>query len=104
MHCFLSLPSASWTLPRHLAFNLRCGMLNAEIRFGIERTPDADFHEELNQCLNTTLRLWFSDRILEVDEEMILIWRKMVEQGRKQGYTFNQSDLFIAATAVLHDL
>ncbi|WP_404789042.1 type II toxin-antitoxin system VapC family toxin [Altericista sp. CCNU0014] len=76
----------------------------AEIRFGIERTKDEAFSQELTQWLNETLRPWFSDRILPVDEVVILRWRHMVEQGRKQGYTYSQPDLFIAATAALHDL
>jgi toxin FitB len=76
----------------------------AEIRFGIERTNDEAFRQELTQWLNETLRPWFSDRILPVDEAVILKWRHMVEQGRKQGYTYSQPDLFIGATAALHDL
>ncbi len=76
----------------------------AEIRFGVERTQDTRFQQELIQWLNTTLRPWFSDRILAVDEDVILTWRKMVEQGRKQGHTYSQPDLFIAATAAIHDL
>jgi toxin FitB len=76
----------------------------AEIRFGIERTNDEAFRQVLTQWLNETLRPWFSDRILQVDEAVILKWRHMVEQGRKQGHTYSQSDLFIAATAALHDL
>ena len=76
----------------------------AEIRFGIERTNDAAFRQELIQWLDSTLRPWFSDRILAVDEEVILIWRRMVERGRKQGHTYSQPDLFIAATAGLHNL
>jgi toxin FitB len=76
----------------------------AEIRFGIERTNDEAFRQELTQWLNETLRPWFSDRILPVDEAVILMWRYMVEQGRKQGYTYSQPDLFIAATAALHNL
>jgi toxin FitB len=76
----------------------------AEIRFGIEQTKDEAFRQELTQWLNDTLRPWFSDRLLPIDEEVILLWRRMVEQGRKQGYTYSQPDLFIAAIAVLHDL
>ncbi len=76
----------------------------AEIRFGIERANDEAFRQELTQWLNETLRPWFSDRTLPVDEAVILKWRHMVEQGRKQGYTYSQPDLFIAATAALHDL
>jgi toxin FitB len=76
----------------------------AEIRFGIERVNDIDFRQELTRWLDTTLRPWFSDRILAVDEDTILLWRQMVEQGRKQGYTYSQPDLFIAASASLHNL
>ncbi|MEB3337237.1 MAG: type II toxin-antitoxin system VapC family toxin [Leptolyngbyaceae bacterium] len=76
----------------------------AEIRFGIDQANDTVFRQELTQWLDITLRPWFSDRILAVDEDVILTWRKMVETGRKQGYTFSQPDLFIAATAVLHNL
>jgi toxin FitB len=75
----------------------------AEIRFGIERINDINFRQELTRWLDTTLRPWFSDR-MAVDEDTILLWRQMVEQGRKQGYTYSQPDLFIAAIAVLHDL
>jgi toxin FitB len=66
----------------------------AEIRFGIEQAKDEAFRQELTQWLNDTLRPWFSDRLLSIDEE----------QGRKQAYTYSQPDLFIAAIAVLHDL
>lgn len=58
----------------------------------------------MTQWLDTTLRPWFSDRIFEVDEEVILVWRRMAEKGRKQGHTFSQPDLFIAAIAAVHDL
>ena len=76
----------------------------AEIRFGIERAKDIEFREELRQWLDTTLRPWFADRILAIDEDVILIWRRMVEKGRQQGHTFSQPDLFIAAMAAAHDL
>ncbi|MGC1310178.1 MAG: PIN domain-containing protein [Phormidesmis sp.] len=70
----------------------------AEIRFGIERLQDnADLQQELTEWLDSTLRPWFTERILPVDEDVILVWRRLVEVGRKQGYTFGQPDLFIAA-------
>ena len=76
----------------------------AEIRFGIDQVSDPAFKHELSYWLDNTLRPWFAERILEVEENVILIWRKMVEVGRKQGHTFSQPDLFIAATASFHDL
>ena len=77
----------------------------AEIRFGIERLQvNADLQQELTEWLDSTLRPWFTERILPVDEDVILVWRRLVEVGRKQGYTFGQPDLFIAAIALIHDL
>ncbi|NCJ06277.1 PIN domain-containing protein [Synechococcales cyanobacterium C] len=76
----------------------------AEIRFGIERVEDPAFREELTLWLEGTLRPWFKDRILAIDEDVILLWRQMVERGRKASYTYSQPNLFIAATAVRHEL
>lgn len=76
----------------------------AEIRFGIERVADPRFRAELSTWLDRTLRPWFGERILDVDEDVILEWRRMVERGRARRITFSQPDLFLAATAALHDL
>jgi predicted nucleic acid-binding protein len=76
----------------------------AEIRFGIERTQDEAFRQELRDWLDQGLRPWFSDRLLGVDEDVILQWRWLVEKGRKENYTFSQPDLFIAAIAVAQGL
>lgn len=85
------------------SFYLSTVML-AEIRFGIEQVKDLAFQQELTQWLDKTLRPWFTDRVLVVDEEVILVWRRTVAQGRKQGYTYSQPDLFIAAIASVHQL
>ena len=50
------------------------------------------------------LRPWFSDRLLDVDEDVFVGWRRLVEKGKAMRHIFPQPDLFIAATAVLHDL
>jgi predicted nucleic acid-binding protein len=76
----------------------------AEIRYGINRLPDGNRREVLIQWLNDELRPWFDDRILEVDEDVILRWRELVEIGRQSGRTFSQPDLFLAATADVHGL
>ena len=76
----------------------------AEIRYGIEGHPDHRFRAELATWLDQVLRPWFAGRIFAVDEEVILEWRRMVAHGRKQGITFSQPDLFIAATARVHEL
>ena len=76
----------------------------AEIRYGIEYQADPAFREELAIWLDGGLRPWFAQRILPVDEDVILEWRRMVAHGRKQSITFSQPDLFIAATARVHAL
>ncbi|MEO0854611.1 MAG: PIN domain-containing protein, partial [Cyanobacteria bacterium J06648_11] len=65
----------------------------AEIRFGIEHTSKPELKQELAQWLDEELRPWFSDRLLPIDEDAIVTWRKQVELGRKQGHTFSQPDL-----------
>jgi hypothetical protein len=76
----------------------------AEIRFGIEQHASGRFRQQLETWLDEELRPWFGERILEVDEEVILAWRRMVQRGRAIGHTFSQPDLFIAATAAVAGL
>ena len=76
----------------------------AEIRYGIESQADPAFREALETWLDGELRPWFAQRILPIDEDVILEWRRMVARGRKQSITFGQPDLFIAATAHVHGL
>ena len=70
----------------------------------VERQPDLKFRNELTVWLDHRLRPWFAGRILPVDEEVILEWRRMVARGREHAITFSQPDLFIAATAQVHAL
>jgi hypothetical protein len=76
----------------------------AEIRYGIEQLSDPSRQSILVLWLDEQLRQWFGGRILAVDEEVILEWRRMVGRGRAVGYTFSQPDLFIAATAAVYHL
>lgn len=88
--------------PTHELF--LCTVTIAEIRFGIGKILDSSKRHTLNHWLDAKLRPWFADRILEIDEHVILRWREMVEIGRKAGHTFSQPDLFIAAAADVHNL
>jgi toxin FitB len=77
----------------------------AEIRYGIERLAAVDrSRKRLEAWRANELRPWLSDRRLEVDEDVLVIWRRLVEEGKAMRRTFPQPDLFIAATAILHDL
>ena len=76
----------------------------AEIRFGIEMVADAGRRMDLNDWLTNKLRPMFEDRVLGITEDIMLKWRLLVEEGRKNGHTFAQPDLIIAATALHHGL
>ena len=76
----------------------------AEIRFGIERLADMDKRAELNDWLAHRIRPLFGLRTLPITEDIMLRWRKLVEDGRRVRHTFSQPDLIIAATALHHGL
>ena len=72
----------------------------AEIRFGISRVADPGFRGELEAWLHDGVRAWFGDRILRMDEEVLLIWRRLAWEGQRSGCTYGQPDALIAATAL----
>ena len=76
----------------------------AEIRFGIELVGDPARRAESNEWLTNTLRPMFEGRVLPVSEDIMFLWRLLVEEGRKIGHTFSQPDLIIAATSRHHGL
>jgi toxin FitB len=76
----------------------------AEIRFGIERLPDPRRRTEITEWLDHELRPMFDGRTLPVSEDVILRWRLLVEDGRKERYTYQEPDAFLAATALHHGL
>jgi predicted nucleic acid-binding protein len=76
----------------------------AEIRFGIERVTVPKRRSELVRWLDESIRPLFLGRILPVGEDVWLIWRVLLEEGRQTGYTYPQPDLVLAATAAHHGL
>ena len=50
------------------------------------------------------VRTWFGDRVFEVDEPVLVTWRRLVLEGQKARYTYSQPDALIAATALVHHL
>lgn len=76
----------------------------AGIRYGIEQQKNPAFRNALLTWLDQSLRPWFAGRILEVDEDVTIEWRRLVAIGKKKGIVFGQPGLFIAATAKVHGL
>lgn len=77
----------------------------AEIRYGIELSPDAQKRAALQDWLTFKVRPMFDpQRTLPVTEDVLLKWRLLMQDGRKTGHTFSQPDLLIAAIAAHHGL
>ena len=76
----------------------------AELRFGIARVADPASGRNWRPGFRDGVRAWFGERILEVDENVLLVWRRLAWDGRKANYTYAQPDALIAATALVHDL
>ncbi len=76
----------------------------AEVRFGIGITQNPAQREDLRDWLSNTLRPLFHGQVLELTEAVLLRWRILLEAGRKAGRTHPQPDLFLAATALEHNL
>jgi predicted nucleic acid-binding protein len=75
----------------------------AEIRFGIELAT-GQRRAGLELWLEQTIRPMFGGRVLPLSEEIMVRWRWLVHDGRKAGETYPQPDLFLAATALQHNL
>jgi predicted nucleic acid-binding protein len=72
----------------------------AELHFAIQRVTDPGFRAELEAWLRDGLLPWFADRIVEVDERVLVRWRQLVWDGRRENYTFAQPDALLAAMAL----
>lgn len=75
-----------------------------EILKGITVLPVSKRRGELQQWLDETLRPWFEDRILPVNEPIAERWGLLAGQCKLKGRPLNVADGFIAATALEHDL
>ena len=76
----------------------------AEFQHGANTVPDPIRQKVLTDWLTSVIRPMFQDRILAITEPVMLRWLMLVEQGRKTNHTFSQPDLFLAATALEHNL
>jgi toxin FitB len=76
----------------------------AEIRFGAENVDKPARRVSLLNWLKNEVRPSFAGRILPVSEDVLVRWRWIVQASRRKGYTFDQSDALVAATASHHGL
>jgi toxin FitB len=77
----------------------------AEIRFGISRLDLlVEKRAALQTWLDRDLRGWFADRLIEVDEDVLLLWRQLMALGNSRLRPFIQPDMLVAACALRHDM
>jgi predicted nucleic acid-binding protein len=76
----------------------------AEIRYGIERADDPGFRAELEAWMRDSVLAWFGPRVLDVDEAVLVRWRHLAAEARRNNYTYPQLDVLLAATALVHEL
>ena len=101
------MPSAlvrTWMEARPLSQLFLSRVTVAEIRYGIDNVADLVRRRAISAWLDVDLRRRYAGRVLEIDEPVMLEWLRMVERGRRMRHTFSQPDLFVAATAAVHDL
>ncbi len=70
-----------------------------EIKKGIEKLPQSHRRENIENWFENDLFTRFSDRILEVDISVMLIWGELVGKLEKEGRKLPAFDSLIAATA-----
>jgi predicted nucleic acid-binding protein len=79
-------------------------MTIGEICKGIAALPLSHKRTELQDWLDTDVRLWFAGRILPVTEPIAERWGHLAATAKRQGLALAVVDGVIAATAVHHDL
>jgi predicted nucleic acid-binding protein len=75
-----------------------------EIVKGVSLLTSGHKRKELEGWLETTLRPWFGDRVLSVDESVARRWGVLTAQSEREGRKLKVADGMIAATALVHDL
>lgn len=75
-----------------------------EIRKGIEKLPDSKRKSMLQEWLVGELFVRFSDRILPIDLDVILVWGQMIGRLELSGKKMAAMDSLIAALALSGNL
>ncbi len=75
-----------------------------EIRKGIERLPNSKRRADLEQWFQTVLLRRFSNHILPIDIDVMLIWGQLTGNLELRGKKMSAMDSLIAATALYGNL
>jgi len=74
------------------------------IKQGIEKLPESDRKERLNNWLSDELLIRFDQRILGIDLPVMLKWGELVAGLEGQGRSLAAIDSLIASIALAHEL
>ena len=75
-----------------------------EIKRGIEKLPESQRKNRLDDWLNGDLLIRFDDRIVAIDLPVMLTWGTLVASLESLGRSLPAIDSLIAAIALHHDL
>jgi predicted nucleic acid-binding protein len=76
----------------------------AELRYGIERMAPGKRRNRLDLWLRDELPLRFEDRVLPIENAIADAWGRIVARSEAMGRPTSVMDVFIAATAEVHEL
>ena len=76
----------------------------AELRQGIALMPVGHNRYRLDEWLRSDLIERFAERTLAIDLRTAETWGVLAAQIRRSGLTVGPMDLFVAATAIIHNL
>lgn len=74
----------------------------AELRYGVLSQPAVERAQELGLWLERTVRPLFKDRVLGVEEDVVLSWRTISREAQKQRRPAPPGDLLVAAIALVN--
>lgn len=94
----------SWSDAQPVDSLFLCTATIAEIRDYARHRRDSQLKTEVGIWLERQLRPWFADRILPLTEDIVLEWRRIVKRQNRISIGLRRPDLFVVATARVHDL
>jgi toxin FitB len=76
----------------------------AELRRGIAGLPEGKRRTRLSQWLEDDIAIRFGERLLPIDRPIADRWGHLATAARANGNNVGPLDIFIAATAAIHNL
>lgn len=94
----------NWLSQQELLLLYTSEVTMAELTFGAELTEDLTKRHLLKQWIAETIRPWMQGRMLKVTEGVLLRWRILSAQMKKNHRYSPETDMLIAAVAAENDL